>query len=347
MMPMMHMPPFPPPFVPAVPALPPQPAPEIPAPPPPPPSSLPVPPPPPPAEPKLSLTELKAKLLANRKLKQRFSAGIDTPDASDTPTTPDFAATTPVPARSAGSGEQRPASLSTSPVVAHNLLAQSIATSRAESPAFPPQSFGSSAPPESAPFSSAVPPVNSRRPGAADYVDVPPSRLASSTFFRSNVRRTFAPPQPKRLVVDLDDTSDDDSDSEEDHNSDTKMKSMSAEPQINEADALRLMHEAELQIALERKRAELLEKRAKLAAYAARKKAAAAAKAAKDTPSPIMLSTGVSLAPPAMSDGPSVSPTISRSSIQSPEISNVTPDPPAKIAQNKGARYLRDAVSQS
>jgi hypothetical protein len=114
---------------------------------------------------------------------------------------------------------------------------------------------------------------------------------------------------------------------------------MSAEPQINEADALRLMHEAELQIALERKRAALLENRAKLAAYAARKKAAAAAKAANDTTSPVMLSTGVSLAPPTM-NAPSVSPTISKSSLQSPELSDAIPDPPAKVSRNTGARYL-------
>lgn len=340
MMPMM-MPPFPPfqpPFISSAPAPPPQLAPEIPA-PPPLPSSVPI-QPPPPAEPKLSLSELKAKLLANRKLKQKFSTGLDTPEASDTPTTPDFAAATPIPARSVVLQEPQAVSLSTSPVIAHN-VAQSVVTSRAESPSMVPASVGSSAPPEIAPSSSAIP-VNSRRPGAADFVDVPPSRLASSTFFRGNARRTFAPPHPKRLVVDLDDSSDDGSNSDVESDPDSQMRSTSADPG-NEADALRLMHEAEMRIALERKMAAVAENRAKLAAFAARKKALAAKNAATNTPSPVMLSTGVNLAPPSIPDLPSVSPTPSRSSIQTPEIINTeiinTISPTTVTPQNTGAAY--------
>jgi hypothetical protein len=148
-------------------------------------------------------------------------------------------------------------------------------------------------------------------------------------------------------VVDLDDTSDDDSDSDGESNSDSKMASLSAEPG-NEEDALRLMHEAELRIALERKRAELLEKRAKLNAYAARKKAAAQLAAENAaTPSPVLISTGMTLAPPSISEAPSVSPTISRASVEFPETSVPVLDPAVDTLKDTGARYSGFAAAQS
>lgn len=283
--------------------------------PPPPPPAVPAQLPPPPLEPKLSLKELKAKLLANRKMKERALAA-DTPEVSDldTPTLSHLTTTTSVPPPLALSDMQEslePSSKPPSPpAMVTSTSTQSIA-SRTESPS-----------PQMSAAAPVVIPANSRRPGAADFVDVPPSRLASSTFFRSNVRRTFAPPQPKRLVVDLGDTSDD-SDSDEESNPDRDL-SPSVEPEPDHATALRLMHEAELRIALERKKAQLLENRAKIAAYAAQKKAAALLSAKTDTattPSPNMIPTGLALAVPSVTEKMSVpvSPTISRASVVSPE----------------------------
>lgn len=306
--------------------------------PPPPPPAVPAQPPPPPMEPKLSLKELKARLLANRKIKERALVA-DTPEVSDldTPTLSHLTTTAsvlpPTVATDMQESLEQPSRPSSPPNMVTSTSTQSVA-SRTESPSIPSPQISATTP--------AAIPVNSRRPGAADFVDVPPSRLASSTFFRSNVRRTFAPPQPKRLVVDLDDTSDD-SDSDEEFDPDRDM-SLPVDPEPDHATALRLMHEAELRIALERKKAQLLENRAKIAAYAARKKAAALLPSNTETaatPSPSMVPTGLALAVPSETDKMSVSPTISRASVESPEIPEAAAATPAEINNTGGADRCR------
>ncbi|KAJ9113904.1 hypothetical protein QFC19_000098 [Naganishia cerealis] len=297
--------------------------PQQPPPPPLPPAFSPQPPPPPlpPADAKLSLKEMKAKLLASRKVKQQSSMEADSnvlqPSDTNTPTVNEIAesaTSTPrlneslLSVKTAAQedmptdSDERAPSPTPSPIPAS--LAQSAITSRAPSP-MPGV--------ETAPISANPTLLNSRRPGAADFVDAPPSQLASSTFFRSNVRKTFAPPQPKRLVVDLDDTSDD-SGSDRDDDDDGNRRQSDSELYMDETNSLRLMHEAELRIALERKKAELLEKRAKLAAYAARKKAAAqfavetAAGIGSLSPNPIP--TGLSPTPPVVSESALTTPLV-------------------------------------
>ncbi|KAJ9116991.1 hypothetical protein QFC22_004649 [Naganishia vaughanmartiniae] len=284
-----------------------------------PPVSGPQPPPPPPVEPKLSLKEMKAKLLASRKTKQQSAMETDgtvlQPSDVNTPTFDDVAgsmATTP----------RLHESLWSSKTVVQDVM-QNILEKTPSPPSPIPASFVPSATTSRLPSpksdfeilpASAVPnSAHSRRPGAADFVDAPPSRLASSTFFRSNARKTFAPPQPKRLVVDLDDTSDESGTDGDDDEYDG-MRQSESELYMDEATSLRLVHEAELRIALERKKAELAEKRAKLAAYAARKQAAAqlAAETATGngsvTPDP--QSIGLSVTPPAASESALATPTL-------------------------------------
>ncbi|KAJ9101784.1 hypothetical protein QFC21_003123 [Naganishia friedmannii] len=286
-----------------------------------PPASSPQPPPPPPAEAKLSLKEMKAKLLASRKAKQQSAMETDgnVLQPSDVNTLTfnegtESMTTTPrlnesllsakaVVQEVLPNASERAPSPTPSPIPIPASFAPSVTTRRIPSPKPDFEISPTSAVPSSA---------NSRRPGAADFVDAPPSRLASSTFFRSTARKTFAPPQPKRLVVDLDDTSDE-SGSDGDDDEYDGIRQSESELYMDEATSLRLEHEAELRIALERKKAELVEKRAKLAAYAARKKAAAqlaaetAAGNGSMTPDP--RPTGSSVTPPlAIASAPATPP---------------------------------------
>lgn len=246
-----------------------------------PPASSPQPPPPPPVEAKLSLKEMKAKLLASRRAKQQSAMEADgnvlQPSDVNTPTFYEIAESVTTTPR-----------LNESPLLAKTIVQGVVPNASERAPSPTPSTVPVSFVPngttsrilspgpdfEILPTSAVPSSANSRRPGAADFVDAPPSRLASSTFFRSNARRAFAPPQPKRLVVDLDDTSDE-SGSDGDDDEYDGVRQSESELYMDEATSLRLMHEAELRVALERKKAELAEKRAKLAAYAARKKAAA------------------------------------------------------------------------
>lgn len=96
-----------------------------------------------------------------------------------------------------------------------------------------PASDISAAPRENATSASTVF-VNSRRLGAADFVDLRPSSLESSSFFPSNVRKTFAPHHTKQLVADPNDSCDDGPDSREICRRAFHMGTMSTEPGVNE-----------------------------------------------------------------------------------------------------------------